>query len=185
MILLKFIGLRPQIIQMKRAIFILSALFFFVSCNQHKEKEAPAVTNEIILPSDSSNIAVVDAHYLWTADWDNSGSMIMKRMSPISTDSLTAENIIGRMNEMYPEVKLQYVKTSNDTIFIKIPKAKYLTQSMGSSGAEGYLAEVTYNLTELNGISNVMLDFAPGDHAEPGSYARTDFIHEKDNSKAK
>ncbi len=50
---------------------------------------------------------------------------------------------------------------------------------MGSSGAETYLAEVTFNLTEINGINFIDIQFPEGDHASPGIYSRTDFGQKK------
>ena len=50
---------------------------------------------------------------------------------------------------------------------------------MGSSGSQAYLAEVTYNLTELNGINFVQIRFKEGIHASPDTYKRTDFVHAK------
>ena len=50
---------------------------------------------------------------------------------------------------------------------------------MGYYGAEAYLAAVNYNMSELKGITYVDIRFKEGDHAAPGTYTRTDFVHEK------
>lgn len=51
---------------------------------------------------------------------------------------------------------------------------------MGSSGAEAYLAAVTYNMSELKGVTYVDIRFKEGIiYASPGTYTRTDFVHEK------
>jgi hypothetical protein len=51
----------------------------------------------------------------------------------------------------------------------------YLTQDRGSSGAQDYLAEVTFTLTENPGIKSVNFIFQAGDHAMPGTYSRENF----------
>jgi len=66
-------------------------------------------------------------------------------------------------------------KISNDTIFVSIPNSTYLTQQTGSSGPEGYIAELTYNLTETKNVNYVALQFKKGDHAEAGTFSRSSF----------
>jgi len=83
------------------------------------------------------------------------------------------------LNDTYPEIILHFTKTSNDTLFVKISNSTFLTQQMGSSGPEVYLADVTYNLTEISGINYVAIIFKAGDHASPGVYSRTDFVQIK------
>ena len=127
---------------------------------------------------DSAN-QIIDAHYFWEADQDAPNGLVMKKSRPISPDSLTTVNLLQALNNLHPNVELSFAKTSGDTVFVKINKSTYLTQRMGSSGAEAYLAEVTYNLTELTGINFVDINFKMGDHAEPGTYSRTDFVWAK------
>jgi hypothetical protein len=112
--------------------------------------------------------------YLWQSGMnDSTGKIEMKKVP--SNDSLSTQSVIDFLNKDNPNVKLELVKTSNDTIFLKIAEATYLTQQMGSSGPELYLAEVVYNLTELPGIKQVTLDFEEGDHASPGTFNRDSF----------
>ena len=87
--------------------------------------------------------------------------------------------MINMINEIYPEIKLSFIERSNDSIFLRIFDNSYLTRQMGTGGAEAYLAEVTYNLTELNGINFVQIRFKESGHASPGTYSRTDFVHVK------
>ena len=83
------------------------------------------------------------------------------------------------LNSQYPEVVLRLIKISGDTVFVKIPKSDYLARQMGTSGSEAYLAEATYNLTEIKDIDFVDFKFKEGDHAQPGTFSRTDFIRIK------
>ena len=171
---------QEKIIQMNKLIFLFLATMLLYSCNRKQPDTSlplPAPINIAPLKKDST-VSIVDTHYYWISDLDQEEGLILKKTTPVPTDSLTVTNMIERMNEAYPEIKLKYARVSNDTIFLKIDKSTYLTQQMGSSGAEAYLAEVTFNLTEVKGINNVDFRFKAGDHATPDTYSRTDFINE-------
>jgi hypothetical protein len=113
---------------------------------------------------------------------DSTGNLQMVRLSPIIGDSLNPRSIISFLNktdlgnETSHKIYLTLVKTSNDTIYLKIKNSFPLTQSIGTTGAMLYIAGVTYNLTELKTIKYVNLDFEEGDHAVPGTYSRDSFI---------
>lgn len=83
--------------------------------------------------------------------------------------------MITLTNNLYPEVELQFKKISGDTLYVKIPESNYLTQQMGTTGAEMYMANATFNLTELPGIKYVNFDFNEGDHAAPATLSRGNF----------
>ena len=72
-----------------------------------------------------------------------------------------------------PKVKLG--KIEKGTAFVEVINAEYLTQRMGTSGAQDYLASVTYTLTENPGIKVIHFVFDEGDHATPGEYTRDSF----------
>ena len=165
---------------MKRTSLIIIWMALVASCNTKKtgEEEVKVDSTKLAVKADTAKV-ITDSHYFWSAELVAKEGLVMKKESPVSKDSLTAGYMIGRLNELYPEVKLVFVKTSNDSIFIKIPKSTYLTQHMGTSGADAYLAEVTYNLTELKDIGFVDIRFKEGDHASPGTYSRTDFVRAK------
>jgi len=76
-----------------------------------------------------------------------------------------------------PKVKL--LNVNDHTATVEIINAEYLTQRMGSSGAQAYLASVTFTLTENPQIEKVNFMFEEGDHAMPGTYARRDFMNYK------
>jgi hypothetical protein len=164
--------------EMKKYIYFISALVFAASCDTKDKKQEPTTADSVSTATDSAAINA-DSHYFWAADFDGKNGLLMKRLRPVSKDSLTTQNVIGMLNEIYPDIPLELVKTSHDSIFIKISKSTYLTQQTGSSGAEAYLAEATYNLTEIAGVNFVNFQFKQGDHAAPGTYSRTDFIQER------
>jgi hypothetical protein len=175
------VNLDHKSIKMKTISRLTLLLLILVSCNSKKEEEKPVIVDSVstVLKADTT-IVNTDAHYFWVSDLEQGKGLVMKRDSPVSADSLTPALMIGRLNSLYPEIPLEYLKTSTDSIFVKIGKSNYLTQKMGTSGAEAYLAEVTYNLTELKNINFVNIRFKEGDHATPGTYSRVDFVHVKE-----
>ncbi|MBK1439767.1 hypothetical protein JHJ32_07215 [Parapedobacter sp. ISTM3] len=90
--------------------------------------------------------------------------------SPLTIEALTQALITN-----YPEITIVVRNVSNDTLYLQIPDAQYLTQQMGSSGSQMYLLEATYAYTELPGINAVNFGFEEGDHAIPGTYTRKHF----------
>lgn len=149
----------------------------FVSCHT-KQTEKTVSQNDtaaFVVTADTS-IIIKGNHNFREGDAGRAKGLAMIRNRVLPADSLTANNIIQMLNKMYPEIKLHYTKVSGDTIFVKINKSSYLTLQIGSSGAETYMAEVTYNLTEINRINFVDIQFTEGDHAAPGTYSRTDFV---------
>ena len=88
---------------------------------------------------------------------------------------MSAKNLIQLINNNYDSIHLDYIKTSHDTIYVHIPHSEMLTERIGSTGAEMYLASATWSLTELKGIKYVNYNFEEGDHASPGVYNRNSF----------
>jgi len=72
-----------------------------------------------------------------------------------------------------PRIRLQSV--AEGIAHVEIINAEYLTQRMGTSGAQNYLAAATYSLTETPGVRGVDFIFREGDHAAPGVYTRESF----------
>lgn len=89
-------------------------------------------------------------------------------------DSLSIDQVLADLNKQYQSMQLDLVKTSGDTIFVKMNDVTFLSQ-MGSSGNYGVLAEIVYSLTEVRPFQFVYLDFEELDHATPGLYDRERF----------
>lgn len=145
---------------MKNILYLPALLFVIYSCGNNKTETEVITTTEISL---------------WDADMDSGLLKMEKRIVP-DIDTINVENVISYLNTANPKIKLSFLKSAGDTIFLEIEDASFLTQQMGSTGPEMYLAEVIYNCTELPGIHFVNLDFEEGDHAQPGTYKREDFI---------
>jgi hypothetical protein len=72
-----------------------------------------------------------------------------------------------------PKLRIQSV--ADGIAHVEIINAEYLTQRMGTSGAQNYLAAATYSLAETPGVRGVDFIFPAGDHAAPGVYTRESF----------
>ncbi|MBN2433523.1 MAG: hypothetical protein JXQ27_18795 [Acidobacteria bacterium] len=73
-----------------------------------------------------------------------------------------------------PKIRLLAVK--GDVIHVEVINGEYLTQRMGSSGANELLAIATFTLTEYDHARFVHFHFEEGDQAIPGLYSRADFL---------
>ncbi len=151
---------------MKNFTFILLIAFFFVACNNKAE--------EPITENDTVNDVIG-----WKADLnDSSGRLEMKKNDAAILDSLSIPSVIAFLNKTYPNILLEFVRSSHDTIFLKIPESDYLTQQMGSTGPTMYFATAVYNLTEVPGFRFVDFSFEEGDHASPATLNRDSFKDE-------
>ena len=88
------------------------------------------------------------------------------------------------INENFPDILLQFIRVSHDTIYVKILDSGKLTQGIGDTGAGNYLASATYTLTASQNIKFVNIIMEPGDHAEPGVYSREDFKRLRNNDRS-
>ena len=149
---------------MKSFLYLLLSSLIIISCGNNSADES----------LDETDTATIN--YSWQAFLnDSTGKMEMKKEEAAGLDSLSTASIIDYMNASDSGIHLDVVKTSNDTVYIKIADATYLTQRMGSTGPSLYLAEVVYNLTEIAGIHYVNFNFEEGDHAQPGTFNRDSF----------
>lgn len=170
-------------LNMKPALLIFSVIVFssMFSCNsgdKDKNENAEVVTKDTVYEyADSldrdSVLHVKSKALLWHVD-DTKGLKISKPVVA-GIDTMSAQNIIQLINNNYDSIHLDFVKISNDTIYVHIPNSEMLTERMGSTGAEMFMAATTFSLTELKGIHFVNYDFKEGDHAAPGVYDRSYF----------
>lgn len=137
------------------------------SCSEGVKGEDGIEKNIAAAPIDSLELLP----WVYDAEGD---SMVFS--TDVDSSQLSVAVIINLLNQKYEGIiELDFLKQSHDTVFVAIPDAQYLTQSMGTTGAFGYLSEVTYSLTEVPGVSAVGIQFEEGDHASPGVYTRKDF----------
>ena len=122
--------------------------------------------------NNSTIIDQPDTVLFWTIDDNN------KTKTRVFEDTIKITNarlVVNGINSIYPSVKLSWVKTSNDTVYARIDSASSFTERMGSFGAAEYIATVVVNLTTLDSIHYVNLDFTPGSHAAPGTFSKSNY----------
>src|SRR5688500_14323850 len=113
---------------MKNYIFLLTACLLFFACGNN---QADSSGNDV------DTIMGEKETYLWQSGInDSTGALEVNKILVAGIDSLHTGSIIRYLNENYPNVQLQYIKSSNDTLYLKIPAATYLTQQMGSTGPQ-------------------------------------------------
>ncbi|MFZ9388019.1 MAG: hypothetical protein ACO25B_09070 [Chitinophagaceae bacterium] len=157
---------------MKNLLILISFTALVSSCGSNSAGEPEVVEEDTVALS-----------YSWKAGLnDSTGELEVKKTELGSPDSLTATSMITFLNTKTPNIQLQFVKISGDTIYVSIPDALYLTQQMGSTGPSLYFAETVYNLTEIPGIRFVNFNFEEGDHAAPGVLHRGQFGETKTSS---
>jgi len=90
-------------------------------------------------------------------------------------ENIDAEFIKEQLNFTYPTVQISRIEEKQEVIDVYIQDANYLTQQMGSYGADEYLLHTVYAFTSLAGVETVRFHFKEGDHAEPRAYSRADW----------
>ncbi|MEJ7780878.1 MAG: hypothetical protein WKF68_14955 [Daejeonella sp.] len=159
--------------EVKREFYWIAATVFLLACQSEPSRTVESVP-EVVKTKDQTKTLVVP----WNVGVNDSTDMMEIRKDPASDmTNLGPKDIIDALNLKHPQIKLSWVQQTGTKAFIKIDDASYLTQRSGTQGAQAYLAEVTYSLTELKGISAVDFSFEEGDHAVPGTYTRDDFVN--------
>lgn len=159
---------------MKR-ILLLAVITVVVSCNGNKEEENKSLIIETT--EDSSTVEPTLQHnpenklYVWKANFDYT-----KVQNPaLQPAILNTDSLIKGLNERYENVFLQKDRIGGDTIYTFIDDSQYLSNQMGSTGAEVYIADVVLNLTEVPGVKYVAIKMKEGSHAQSGIWTKQNF----------
>jgi len=158
---------------------VVVSLFFACNSNQNDTVKTPPeqeVTDTVSSdnPVDSMR-TIINRSMIWSVQPQGSEKQKLKAPDSTQINTYSSAQLIDLLNKNYPDIQLDFVKISHDTIYVKIPESKNLTNQVGDTGAENYLASTTYTLTEMKDIHFVNIDMKAGDHAEPGVYSRDDF----------
>ncbi|MBP6590417.1 MAG: hypothetical protein KAX45_08425 [Chitinophagaceae bacterium] len=149
---------------MKTGFLLYGILLLLVSCGSNQTEESDVNNNNL------------SEQQSWQASLDDSsGNIVLNRNGAPLPDTLSIDAIKAFLNSRYPNIQLQVLRQSGDTLYVQIPEATYLTQQMGSTGPEMYFGEAVYNLTEIPGIRFINFALAEGDHAGPDTYNRDSF----------
>ena len=156
---------------MMKAFRNLAIAILFVSACQSEPSKTVKIKEE---PENMDNEKTLVVP--WNVQINDSTHAIEIRRDPAADmANLQPLDIVDALNIKYPDIKMSWNKQEGNTAFVTIADAAYLTQQTGSEGAQAYLAEATYSLTEFKGITAVDFSFNEGDHAQPGVYTRADF----------
>lgn len=159
---------------MNTKLISLSLLFLIISCNT--EKDVDDVTSEPDLDSENnsqSSVVYDPSDAIWGYEYNEETEVFeLKQLRSIDSNILSGESLEKIINTSWPRIELNFIKISNDTVYVSIPDSRVMTQQMGSAGAESFMVSTTFTFTELNGIHHVSFDFEEGDHAVPGVYDR-------------
>lgn len=128
--------------------------------------------------SDSENTQVLnDERFAWESELVRRIGPSIWRVSEFDfplpekrLENLTPEALVEHLNkdsrsQDLPEIALVVIREK--TAFVKVVDDDHLTQSMGTSGAMGYIRAVAYTLASIKKIDCVEFEFSPGDHAFP------------------
>lgn len=144
----------------------------FASCTHEKNNRQQSASPPESKVNSNEKVLVLP----WSAVPDpQTGRLKLKHNPESDAGKLTIQDMIDAINLKYPQIPLQLKEHTGDTLNVFISDASYLTQAIGTTGAQTYLAEATFALTELPGIKAVNFDFKEGDHASPKTYSRKDF----------
>ena len=154
----------------------LMLVLIALSCQNESRKDAAEEIHEDPASEIAAGMGAPLPSLPYIAAFNEESEQLEAEKNPDFDQSLlTVDALTQALRTNYPEIKLEVGHSSNDTLFVQIDDARYLTQQMGSSGAQVYIMEATYAYTELPDIEVVHFDFAEGDHAVPGAYARATF----------
>lgn len=135
-------------------------------------------------------IDYTDTAYTWNAVVNDENGDTLARGTRIDEIKHDIEKLIFAFNrsDKAPETyrktrdtesmgppKLKLLDMQVDTVTVEVINGRYLTQRMGTTGANAFLAAATFTLTEHEDINAVNFVFKQGDHAIPGLYSRDMF----------
>lgn len=111
-------------------------------------------------------------YFVWEIDADKK---TIRKNPFLQPHYFNVDTLIAGLNAIYPEVLLSKKGMGHDTLYTEIKNAAYLTERMGSLGAEQYIAQAILNLTAIDGVKYVRIDFKEGSHAAPDVWSRERF----------
>lgn len=155
----------------------LLLLLLLFSCNNNARKEPTEKTS--LLPPTAGDTTeavpeIVDKgeFYVWDV---NSGTKTKKQNPQLRPNYYNVDTLLMGLNERYPRIRLEKKRLGHDTLYTEIKDAGYLTEQLGSTGAEAYVAQAVLNLTSVKGIRYLRIDFAEGSHASPDVWSAENF----------
>ena len=166
-----------------RTLVLLSLVL--ISCNNNNTDNKVIANTDTVkqaasLKVDSSETLIakptIDSNSLKFFAWYTDFYKKKKtRNQSFQKEWLNVDSLIRGLNACYPEIKLDKVRMSGDTLYTKIDDSEYLGERIGSDGAQAYIASAVINLTSLKEIKFVRIDFEDGSHISPGTWSAAGF----------
>lgn len=135
------------------------------------KKTALADTPAMDLPEDTLNNSR-PIPFVWLINFDKKTKT---RNPEFKEEYLNVDTLINGLNQIYPNIILDKIKISGDTLFTEIKDSEYLGERIGSYGAFAYIADVVINLTSVQNINFVQIDFEDGSHISHGTWSKMDY----------
>lgn len=139
----------------------------------------------------SGDVTVYDREYTWFTETGAEGDQTrLVRGRKVQSIQRDMNKLAFAFNKTFvdaeaanlreSETKLELPKLlirghERTTVRVVVENGGYLTQRMGSAGAQDYLVAAVYTMTECPVITAVDFEFPPGEHAVPGVYTRMSF----------
>lgn len=161
---------------MKR-IFFFCMLASLMGCNDNENKTAG--NTDALQDTAMTAVPVTPNSELDLYVWKSSPDYTKEKNPAMRPEILHVDSLILGLNRMYENVLLEKVKLSGDTIYTEIKNSQYLSEQMGTTGAEMYLADVVLNLTEVPGVKYVSIQLVEGSHMQPGTWSKDNFAKYK------
>jgi len=105
----------------------------------------------------------------------NTESKSIKKYTEVPDSAFTAVRVVNGLNEKYPDIQIQLLRQSNDTLYVSVPNNQDLAEQSGRAGSVAWYADAVINLTSVPGINYVNIDMKPGSHASPGVFSEENY----------
>ena len=167
--------------------FFIPIFFFFISCQNNSGKSDQSALdsgNQTVL----TDSLATDLEYdilnssgvtptIWLVDIDKK----TKTKNPnFQEEYLNIDTLINALNQKHPNIILEKIKISGDTLFTEIKDSEYLGERIGSYGASAYIADVVINLTSVKNINFIQIDMEYGSHISPETLSKKDYSNYKE-----
>jgi hypothetical protein len=170
---------------MRPILMLLS--FYLISCSDNSLGNATRDTSQQAISQDKAATGQQNDTlkkpepgtylYVWAVDFEGKS----KQKNPrFKENYLNVDTLIKGLNQLYPNIRLERVKISRDTLYTSIKDSEYLGERIGSYGAEAYIADAVINLTSVPNINYVNFDFEDGSHISHGTWGKDDYKEYKE-----
>src|SRR5690554_2719823 len=158
-------------LRVKFFLLVLSTIMLLNGCVTDSSEN-----NEIIDTLSNESVENTSAKLPYEVNYnEESGRFSIVENLDAETSPFNGTMLETALKNKYPEIDLNVGNKRSDTLDVYIDDAIYLTQNIGTAGANAYMAEATFAFTTLDSIKTVNFIFEAGDHASPRTYQRSDF----------